>query len=128
MSSQNADPAGAGAKRRPLVAFVDVDDTLVRSFGSKRIPMSSVVEHVRELHRQGVTLYCWSTGGGDYAREAARELGIEGCFTAFLPKPDVLIDDQAPAQWRGLVCVHPNQAVSMSREDYEAAVARGEVG
>lgn len=33
----------------PLVAFVDVDDTLVRSAGSKRIPTTSMVERVREL-------------------------------------------------------------------------------
>jgi hypothetical protein len=34
---------------RDLVAYVDVDDTLVRSFGSKRIPMTEMVRHVREL-------------------------------------------------------------------------------
>lgn len=105
-----------------LVVYVDVDDTLVRSFGSKRIPMSSVVEHVRELHRRGVTLYCWSTGGSDYARQAAAELGMETCFTGYLPKPNVLIDDQPPAQWRRMVCVHPNEAASMTLEDYDAAV------
>ena len=39
-----------------LVVDVDVDDTLLRSFGAKRIPMSAVVDHVRRLHEQGVTL------------------------------------------------------------------------
>ncbi|MGK3982830.1 DUF705 domain-containing protein [Sorangium sp. So ce136] len=108
-----------------LVVYVDVDDTLVRSFGSKRIPMSAVVEHVRQLHEQGFVLYCWSTGGADYAENAARELGIERCFTGFLPKPDILIDDQTPADWRGLVCVHPNEAVSKSAHDYAGMVAAG---
>ncbi len=37
-----------------VVAYVDVDDTLVRSFGSKRIPMTEMVRHVRELKRAGV--------------------------------------------------------------------------
>ncbi|WP_438008287.1 DUF705 domain-containing protein [Sorangium sp. So ce321] len=108
-----------------LVVYVDVDDTLVRSFGSKRIPMSAVVEHVRQLHEQGFVLYCRSTGGADYAENAARELGIERCFTGFLPKPDILIDDQTPADWRGLVCVHPNEAVSKSAHDYAGMVAAG---
>lgn len=108
-----------------LVAYVDVDDTLVRSFGAKRIPMAAVVEHVRELHRQGVTLYCWSTGGAEYAKDSARELGIEPCFVGFLPKPNILIDDQIPADWRGLVCVHPNEAASKSARDYAEAVVAG---
>ena len=41
---------------RGLVAYVDVDDTLVRSFGSKRIPMTEMVQYVRELNRDGVAL------------------------------------------------------------------------
>ena len=60
----------------PLVVYVDVDDTLVRSVGSKRIPMVAVVEHVRALEDGGAVLYCWSTGGAAYAESTARELGI----------------------------------------------------
>jgi hypothetical protein len=107
------------ATGRNLVAYVDIDDTLVRSFGSKRIPMTEVIRHVRSLSDDGVVLYAWSTGGGEYARRSAAELGIEACFVAFLPKPDVMIDDQAPADWRNLLCVHPAHAVSKSRSDYE---------
>jgi hypothetical protein len=51
-----------------LVVYVDVDDTLVRSFGSKRIPMTEMVRHVRDLSRDGAVLYAWSSGGADYAR------------------------------------------------------------
>jgi hypothetical protein len=108
-----------------LVVYVDIDDTLVRSFGSKRIPMTDVVEHVRELKRYGVVLYAWSSGGGDYARSSAAELGIEDCFAAFLPKPNVMIDDQPPAEWRRLVCVHPAEARSKTADDYVAAVFEG---
>ncbi|MBD9480018.1 hydrolase [Pseudoxanthomonas sp. PXM02] len=82
------------------IVFVDVDDTLVRSVGSKRIPMPSAVERVRELHRQGRSLYLWSSGGAEYARASALELGIEDCFIAFLPKPDVYLDDQPVHEWR----------------------------
>jgi hypothetical protein len=107
---------------KDLVAYVDVDDTLVRSFGSKRIPMTEMVRHVRELSDGGVALYAWSSGGGDYARDAARELGIEECFKAFLPKPNIIIDDQAPADWRRLVHVHPGEATSKTVEEYANAV------
>jgi hypothetical protein len=101
-----------------LIAYVDIDDTLVRSFGPKRIPMTAVVEHVKGLHAAGATLYGWSSGGGEYARSSARELGIEGLFAGFLPKPNVLLDDQAPSEWRRLVHVHPAEAPSRSADDY----------
>ena len=47
-----------------LVVYVDVDDTLVRSVGTTRIPVPAAVDHVRRLAEQGATLYCWSAGGG----------------------------------------------------------------
>jgi predicted HAD superfamily phosphohydrolase YqeG len=90
-----------------LVVYVDVDDTLVRSVGSKRIPITRVVEHVRKLKASGATLYCWSSAGADYARQSAEELGIENCFLAFLSKPNVMIDDQSVADWRLCLEVHP---------------------
>jgi hypothetical protein len=40
--------------RQPVV-FIDVDDTLVHSFGSKRIPMPAVIAHVRALKTSGAT-------------------------------------------------------------------------
>src|SRR5687767_13723477 len=89
---------------RPRVIFVDVDDTLVRSVGTKRIPMPAVVARVRELHAQGALLYLWSSGGAEYAKASAAELSIDHCFLAFLPKPDAYLDDQAVHEWR--YCQH----------------------
>ena len=97
----------------PAVIYVDVDDTLVRSFGGKRIPMSPMVERVAALKRAGATLYCWSSGGADYAERSARELGLHDCFMAFLPKPRLLLDDVAIADWR-LVELHPNECLSLT--------------
>ena len=37
----------------PTIVYVDVDDTLIRSYGSKRIPLAGVVEQVRLLHADG---------------------------------------------------------------------------
>jgi predicted HAD superfamily phosphohydrolase YqeG len=89
---------------RPQIVYVDVDDTLVRSVSTKRIPMPRVVDRVRSLHRDGATLYLWSSGGADYARDTAHELGIAHLFTAFLPKPTIIIDDQPVSDWR--YCEH----------------------
>ena len=108
---------------RSLTIFVDVDDTFVRSFGTKRIGMPAVVAHIKSLHADGATLYCWSSGGAQYARESAEEFGIAECFTAFLPKPEIVLDDVRVADWRRLGEVQPNECVAMSRDDYRAKLA-----
>ena len=90
-----------------LVVFVDVDDTLVRSAGSKRIPMSMVIDRIRKFFADGAILYLWSTGGAEYAKDTATELGIANCFTGFLPKPHVMIDDQPVSEWRDFVHIYP---------------------
>jgi hypothetical protein len=110
---------------RPLVVFVDVDDTLVRSAGSKRMPIPTMVAHVRELATGNTELYCWSTAGADYARASARELGIEGCFVTFLPKPNVVIDDQDLTEWKRFTVVHPLSAAGRSVELYLEVLDRG---
>lgn len=104
---------------RPFFIYVDVDDTLVRSVGTKRIPMPAVIQHIRDLRQQGATLYCWSSGGAEYARRSAEEFGIDDCFVGFLPKPSVLIDDQGMNEWRHLRCVHPTECESQTLEDYK---------
>ena len=84
-----------------MVVYVDVDDTLVRSVGTKRIPMPRVIERVRSLHAEGAVMYLWSTGGAEYARATAEELKIAHCFAGFLPKPTLILDDQPVSEWRG---------------------------
>lgn len=91
------------------VIYVDVDDTLIRTVGTKRIPIPNVVAHVKILASEGHMLSCWSSGGADYAQEVASELGIESCFVQFLTKPSIMIDDQAPSLWRYLEVLHPNE-------------------
>lgn len=76
------------------VIYIDVDDTLIRTFGSKQIPMPLSIEYVRRMSGAGHELFCWSRGGGEYARKIAISLGIDDCFTAFLPKPSVVFDDR----------------------------------
>ena len=109
------------AAPRTLVVYVDVDDTLVRSFGSKQIPMPATVDRVRALAaEEGVLLYCWSSGGAEYAERVANGLGIGALFTAFLPKPNVMVDDVQVADWRDLLVVHPNQAAHLDAPEARA--------
>ena len=107
----------------PINVFVDVDDTLVRTIGNKRIPIPSVIQHVRELHAQGAILYCWSAGGEEYAKCSADELGIAKYFTAFLPKPNVFIDDQNSAAWPRSILVHPSNCSNRSLADYRSQLS-----
>ena len=110
---------------RPLAFYVDVDDTLVRYAGSKRMPIPNVVAHVRQLSGyEGVVLYCWSSNGAEYARSIARDLAIEDCFAAFLPKPNVIIDDQEVSAWKRTISVHPMQIDNQSIENWRKRVER----
>jgi cation transport ATPase len=102
----------------PLVVYVDVDDTLIRTAGTKRIPVSGVSQHVAALAAEGAILYCWSSGGAEYAREVATELGIDQCFAAFLPKPHVILDDQEVGNWRRVAHVHPGRCSAYSVSAY----------
>jgi phosphoglycolate phosphatase-like HAD superfamily hydrolase len=106
----------------PFVVYVDVDDTMVRSVGTKRIPLPEVIEHVRQLKDAGATLYCWSTGGAEYARSTAREFRIEHCFEGFLPKPHVYIDDQELKDWRRCLWVNPSNCRGTSLKEYVSKV------
>jgi hypothetical protein len=47
---------------------------------------------------------------------------LEDCFAAFLPKPNIIIDDQAPASWRRLIHVHPGQALAKTIREYTVEV------
>ncbi|HYF66315.1 MAG TPA: hypothetical protein VD886_26025 [Herpetosiphonaceae bacterium] len=106
----------------PLIVYVDVDDTLVRSAGAARIPMPGAIGHVRRLKAQGAELYCWSSGGADYARSSAEELGLADCFVAFLPKPHILLDDQPVGEWRRLAQIHPSGCAGHSLDDYRRMI------
>lgn len=108
-----------------LVIFVDVDDTLVRSFGSKRIPMTHVADHVRALHESEAELYCWSSGGGEYARRSAEELGLADAFAGFLPKPNVFLDDVAPRDWPRCILQHPSGVRTLGPGEYRAKTEPG---
>lgn len=96
--------------------YVDIDDTLVRSFGSKRIPIAHMVALVRSLKQRGAVLFCWSSGGAAYARSAAEEVALGDCFEAYLPKPHLLLDDVLVGSWR-LTQLHPAECTSLTADE-----------
>ncbi len=114
MAKHRRASASAGLSRytsmSKQVIFVDIDDTMVRSVGIKRIPMPAVIAQVRRLKAEGATLYLWSSGGAEYCKTTADELGITDCFEDFLPKPTVYIDDQPVHEWRFCKHLYPSQA------------------
>jgi hypothetical protein len=94
------------------VIFVDVDDTLIRSVGRKRIPITATIEFIRRHHALGDLIYCWSRGGADYCCEVATEFGIADCFAAFLPKPDIILDDSGPGLLNHCEFILPSNAAN----------------
>ena len=105
--------------KKPFYIYVDVDETFIRNYATKQIPIPNVIEHIKELKEQGAILYCWSSGGAEYAENKAKEFGIFDCFTGFLPKPMVLIDDMKLSQWRNLIEIHPNECIDNDIESYK---------
>ena len=99
-------------QRNECVIFIDVDDTLMRSFGSKQIPILNTIQYVRDMFRAGNLLYCWSRGGAQYSRDIATKLGIADCFVGFLPKPDVIVDDRLEQVLDHCEFIHPSNAVA----------------
>jgi len=92
------------------IIFIDVDDTMVRSVGAKRIPIPAVIAQVKRLKSEGATLFLWSSGGAEYCMDTALELGIGDCFEGYLPKPTTYIDDQPVHEWRFCQHLYPSQA------------------
>jgi hypothetical protein len=70
--------------------FVDVDLTLVDELGALR---PGAADALRRLKDHGCRLFLWTSGGAEYARTVAATYGLSDLFDAFLPKPDIVIDD-----------------------------------
>ena len=95
------------------IVYVDVDDTLVRSAGNRASPDDN--RHSRGQTFEGrreLLCICGVPAAQDYARKSAVELEIADCFAGYLPKPNVIIDDQPVEQWRGTRHIYPLQTES----------------
>jgi phosphoglycolate phosphatase-like HAD superfamily hydrolase len=108
--------------KKPFYVYVDVDETFLRNYGAKQMPIPTVIEHIKALKEEGAILYCWSSGGAEYAQRSAEKFGIEDCFTGFLPKPNVALDDMPFSKWHNLLEVHPNVCPSNTIESYKESI------
>ena len=85
---------------RNVNIFVDVDLTLVDHAG---VALPGAARAMRVLFDAGCRLFLWSTGGAEYCRQIAERLEIAGLFEAFLPKPDIYVDDMPSTIFNGLL-------------------------
>jgi hypothetical protein len=87
-------------KMRNVNVFVDVDLTLVDHQG---VLLPNVAAAMQTLYDGGCHLFLWSTGGAAYCRQVAERAGIDHLFHAFLPKPDIFVDDMPSTIFNGLL-------------------------
>ncbi len=87
-------------KMKNVNVFVDVDLTLV---DAQQVIRPGATTAMQVLFDSGCHLFLRSTGGGPYCRQIAERYGIAHLFEAFLPKPDIYIDDMPATIFNGLV-------------------------
>jgi cation transport ATPase len=97
------------------VIYIDVDGTLERSLLGFKTSNESMVDAIRRLHGEGMTIYIWSADGAEKAREAARRAGIESLCADFLPKPNLLVDDKPPSRWKDFKRLKPREMVRLAQ-------------
>ena len=89
------------ARRMKNVAiYVDVDLTLVDEHQRLK---PSAWEGLLTLREAGCRLFLWSTNGADYCRQIAERHELAPLFDAFLPKPDIYVDDMPATFLNGLL-------------------------
>jgi hypothetical protein len=87
-------------KMKNVNIFVDVDLTLV---DAQQVIRAGAIDATQHLYDAGCHLFLWSTGGAAYCRQIAERYGIAHLFDAFLPKPDIYIDDMPATIFNGLL-------------------------
>lgn len=102
------------------VVYFDVDDTLVlwdvnlckkyehecREFQIPNdrgpvtlLPHKGNISDLIKYSESGYTVIVWSLGGGPWAREVVKKLGLDAHVAACLSKPEVYYDDLDFAVW-----------------------------
>lgn len=93
------------------IIYCDVDNTLIDHNNS---PKKNTLKYLEYARSKGAVLYLWSQGGADYCRDIANQLGITHWFKAFLPKPEIVVDDlpiKAPFISKH---IHPIQLIGLN--------------
>ena len=69
--------------------FIDVDLTLI----DDNCELFPGVEAKLKQWKAKYDLHCWSHGGKEHAKRVCKKHKIDRYFTAFLDKPDIIVDD-----------------------------------
>lgn len=99
-----------------LVAFVDVDGTLIRpstfpgdlsiyepytNVHKLRRPIAGNIELLKKWKSQGYTIVVWSHGGYKWALEVVKTLGLVQYVDLVQAKPNKYADDLPCTEWMG---------------------------
>ena len=76
-----------------MIIYIDIDDTLIRTIGSKIIPIPDTVNFIKNCNTNKNEIYLWSRGGAQYCKNIAIKLLLDHKITGYLPKPNLIIDD-----------------------------------
>jgi hypothetical protein len=93
---------------RKSIIYIDVDDTLIRTFGTKQIPIPRSADYFRRMHMS-------YTDGVELEQtilETLRQssVSISDLSASFLPKPDIVLDDRLEILLEHCEFIHPNNA------------------
>ena len=103
-------------RMKNVAIYVDVDLTLVDEHQRLK---PNAWEGLLTLREAGCRLFLWSTNGADYCRRIAERHEVARLFDAFLPKPDVYVDDMPATFLNGLLFDVAEQA-----DDWQALADR----
>ena len=70
--------------------YIDVDNTLIND---KDELFPGVVEKLACWKVRYTSVVCWSHSGAEHAKRVCKKHKIDKFFTAFMDKPDVIVDD-----------------------------------
>src|SRR5262245_43402278 len=88
-------------KMKNVNIYVDVDLTVVDHLGQL---LPQAIEGLLTLREADCKLFLWSNNGAEYCRQIAERYEMTPLFEAFLPKPDIYIDDMPGSVLSPMMC------------------------
>lgn len=93
--------------KNPIVACIDVDDTLILWNREDYYINSAVAEQLVRHHERGHYVIVWSAGGVDWAERVVREFELDKYVNVVMAKPAFMWDDKDPKEWTRICYAKP---------------------